>query len=502
MSFLPFFSLETWTLLIAFICLFVWYGNATFGVFEKLGIPGSKPGMYWGTILKHNKIYYLADQECAQKYGRVFGLYEFRKPMLAVIDPDMLKTILVKECFTYFTNHRNFYLTGELYDAVNIAEDDHWRRIRHILSPLFTSGRIKEMFHIAKSCSHKLTDNLKSKAHNKDVVTIRDLVGAYSMDVMTSCAFGVVTDAFKNPSSPFILHAKQLFKFPLGTYILTAWFPFILPVLKLLGVSFYSKSSVAFFKLFVDRVRAEREDDSRQKPRDIFQHMINSQTAGENDKDKPNNGLTDHEIVSQVTMMVFAGYDTSASALTFLAYNLATNPKVMKRLQSEIDATFPNEEPIQYEALMQMEYLDCVVSESLRLYPPALRLERVAKESVKINGVTIPKDMLVMIPIYALHRDPELWPEPEQFIPERFSKENKQNINPYAYLPFGIGPRNCIGMRFAQMSVKLALVEVLRSYSFSVCEETDIPLTMSNEPLLNTDPPIKLKVVKRFDGDN
>uniref|UniRef100_A0A672IWW1 unspecific monooxygenase n=1 Tax=Salarias fasciatus TaxID=181472 RepID=A0A672IWW1_SALFA len=492
MSFLPFFSAETWILLITFICLFVWHGSSTFGVFEKLGIPGPKPLMYYGTLTRHNYIYFLADTECAQKYGRVFGLYEFRKPMLVVTDPDMLKTILVKECFTYFTNRRNFYLNGELYDAVNIAEDDQWRRIRHVLSPSFTSGRIKEV-------------GLHGDVEESDPDNVCfSLAGAYSMDVMASCAFSVDLDTFKNPSSPFITHAGKLFFFffkytnhsddsqLINLFSASGWFPIFLPLMKLLGISFYNKSSTAFFKRFVERVRAQRSDDSRQKSRDIFQHMINSQT----------DGLTDHEIISQATMMVFAGYETNASALTFLAYSLATNPQIMKRLQREIDSTFPNKESIQYEALMQMEYLDCVVSECLRLYPPALRLERVAKETVKINGVTVPKGMLVMVPVYALHRDPELWPEPEEFRPERFSKEKKQHINPYSYLTFGIGPRNCLGMRFALAAVKLALVEILQSYSFSVCEETEIPLKMSNAPILDTDSPIKLKVVKRPDGDS
>lgn len=198
-----------------------------------------------------------------------------------------------------------------------------------------------------------------------------------------------------------------------------------------------------------------------------------------------------------MTMLMFAGYETSATTLVFLAYSLATNPDVMTRLQEEIDSTFPNKTPVQYEALMQMEYLDSVFNECLRLYPPAARLERTAKETVRINGITIPKDMIVMVPVYALHHDPELWPEPEEFRPDRFSKQNKQSINPYTYLPFGAGPRNCIGMRFALAMVKLALVEVLQHYSFSVCEETEIPLTMHPESLVGPLNPIKLKLTSR-----
>ncbi|XP_008287346.1 cytochrome P450 3A30-like [Stegastes partitus] len=497
MGFLPVFSLETWILLITFICLFVMYGQLTFGVFEKLGIPGPKPTMYMGTVTKQNAVYYIGDWENAQKYGRIWGMYELRKPMLAVTDPDMLKTILVKECFTYFPNRRNFRLNGDLYDAVNIAEDEQWRRIRSILTPTFTSGRIKEMYSIMKHHSRRMTDSLQSKAQNEEAVTVKDLFGAYSMGVMVSVAFGVDIDLFNSPSSPLITHAAKLFNFPLGIFFLQGFFPFLLPLLELLNVSIFSKASTAFFKKLVEEIRAERDGSSGQKPADILQYLINCQTITKPTKETLKNGLTDHEITSQATMFMFAGYETSASTLSFLAYNLARNPEVMKRLQKEIDATFPNKDPVQYEALIQMEYLDSVVNESLRLYPPAARLERVAKETVKINGNTIPKDMLVMIPVYALHRDAELWPEPEEFNPDRFSKKNKQNINPYAYLPFGIGPRNCLGMRFALVMVKLALVEVLQNYSFSVCEKTEIPLQMSPYGLTGPIHPIQLKLVMR-----
>lgn len=151
---------------------------------------------------------------------------------------------------------------------------------------------------------------------------------------------------------------------------------------------------------------------------------------------------------------------------------------------------------------MQLEYLDMVINESMRLYPIANRVERVSKTSVEIEGVTIPKGTVVAIPVYALQRDPDLWPNPEEFKPERclhehvegprrptagllsdsvffsfpfrFSKENKDNLDPYGFLPFGAGPRNCIGMRFAQLMMRLALVEILRKFSFVTCKDTEV----------------------------
>uniref|UniRef100_A0A3B4UV85 unspecific monooxygenase n=1 Tax=Seriola dumerili TaxID=41447 RepID=A0A3B4UV85_SERDU len=484
MGFLPFFSLETWILLITFICIFVMNGYWTYGVFEKLGIPGPKPFMYFGSICRFNPVYYLDDLECAKKYGKVWGTYELKMPMLVVMDPDMLKTILVKECFTYFTNRRIETIYIFIFTFILL-------RFILLSLPLF------KMFSIMKHHSRKLTDKLQSRLGNDDVIVVKDFFGPYSMDVMASCAFNVDMDSINNPSSPLITHGSKLFRISISLFLFQGFFPIFLPLLKLLGFSLFPKTSTAFFKAIVEKIRAERIGSSHQNSGDILQHMIDSQTVNEPRKEEQNKGLTDHEIVSQATMFVFAGYETSATTLVFLVYTLARNPEVMKRLQKEIDSTFPNKGPVQYEALMQMEYLDSVVNECLRLYPPAARIEREAKETVKINGVTIPKNITVMIPVYALHHDPELWPEPEEFKPDRFSKENKQSINPYTYLPFGVGPRNCIGMRFALVMTKLALVEVLQNYSFSVCKETEIPLQMDPQGLLGPLRPIKLKLEKR-----
>ncbi|XP_040003373.1 cytochrome P450 3A30-like isoform X2 [Xiphias gladius] len=369
MGLLLFFSVETWILLITFICIFVTYGHWNYGVLEKLGVPGPKPVMYFGTIGQHNRVYYLDDVCCAHKYGRVWGMYELKRPILAVMDPDMLKTILVKECFAHFTNRRNFRLNGDLYDAVSILEDDDWRRIRNILTPLFTSGRIKEMFSIMKHHSRKLTDKLQSTVDNDEVINVKDFFGGYSMDVLTSCALSVDLDSISNPSNPFITHSGKMFRFSIPLFIFQGCFPFFLPLLELLGFSFFSKSSTAFFKAVLEKIRAERNGSSEQTSRDIFQHMINSQTVNEHQDEKKNKvwtGLTDHEILSQMTILLIAGFETSATTLVFLAYNLARNPEVMNRLQKEIDSTFPNKGPVEYEALMQMEYLDSVVNECLR----------------------------------------------------------------------------------------------------------------------------------------
>uniref|UniRef100_A0A669EQH8 unspecific monooxygenase n=1 Tax=Oreochromis niloticus TaxID=8128 RepID=A0A669EQH8_ORENI len=472
------------------------YSCWTYGTFKRLGVPGPSPIPFFGTMLKYRKGFFNFDEECYKKYGKMWGIFDGRQPVLCITDPAMVKTILIKECYSFFTNRRNFRLNGPLYDAVSIAEDDQWRRIRSVLSPSFTSGRLKEMFDIMKQHSAVLISSMKKKADKDEPLELKEFFGPYSMDVVTSTAFSVDIDSLNNPSDPFVTNIKKMLKFDFFNpiFLTVAFFPFMGPILEKMEFSFFPTSVTDFFYAALQKIKTDRET-SKQKTRvDFLQLMIDSQKNNDSKQDK---GLTDHEILSQAMIFLFAGYETTSSSLTFLSYNLATNPRVMKKLQEEVDATFPNKAPIQYQELMQMEYLDCVINESLRLFPIASRVERVAKASVEINGFVIPKGMVVIVPTWPMHRDPEIWPEPEKFKPERFSKENKETIDPYIYMPFGAGPRNCIGMRFALVVMKLAIVEILQRYSFSVCKETEIPFELDIQGLLQPKRPIKLKLVPR-----
>ncbi|KAM6054393.1 LOW QUALITY PROTEIN: cytochrome P450 3A19-like [Chlamydotis macqueenii] len=203
--------------------------------------------------------------------------------------------------------------------------------------------------------------------------------------------------------------------------------------------------------------------------------------------------LSDEVMLAQAFIFVFAGYDTTSSNLSYrYQCNLATHPDVQQRLQDKIDANLPNKATPTYDAIMQMEYLDMAVNESLQLFPPGGRIQRICKKTVELNDATIPKGMVVMIPAYVLHRDLEYWPEPEEYWPE--SKENKESIHPYPFLPFGAGPRNCIGMRFA-----LLIVVLLQNFLFRTCKDTLIPVILDTEGFMQ---PIILKMVPRAHPGN
>ena len=152
---------------------------------------------------------------------------------------------------------------------------------------------------------------------------------------------------------------------------------------------------------------------------------------------------------------------------------MATNPDVQDRLIREIDELVESRgDKSLYDAVQSAGYIDQVISEVLRLSGPAFSLLRECAEETTIKGVRFPKGIDVNIPSYVLHRDPELWENPLEFNPEHFSPEAKEKRNPYSYLPFGIGPRQCMGMRLALLEIKKGLLKIMQRFKFERAPET------------------------------
>ena len=177
-----------------------------------------------------------------------------------------------------------------------------------------------------------------------------------------------------------------------------------------------------------------------------------------------------------------AGFDTTSNTLSLASYELAVNDDVQRKLREEILEVENTKtgETVTYDDLQKMKYLDKVVSEVLRKWPPAPAIERAAVKDYNMNidnfTLKIEKGRNMMIPILALHHDDKHFPNPQRFDPERFSEENKGKNNMDAYMPFGIGPRNCIASRFALMEVKTVLYHMILNFQFKVCEKTQIPI--------------------------
>ena len=152
--------------------------------------------------------------------------------------------------------------------------------------------------------------------------------------------------------------------------------------------------------------------------------------------------LNENEILAQCFLFFIAGYETTATTLSFCSYELALHPEIQERLYSETSSAFDANGDINYDILSKLPFLDSVISETLRLYPPVLRLGREAMEDIQLENtdITIAKGVIAEIPVYAIHHSEEYYENASEFNPDRFMPENRANIKPNTYLPFGSGP--------------------------------------------------------------
>ncbi|HEV2859131.1 MAG TPA: cytochrome P450 [Solirubrobacterales bacterium] len=222
--------------------------------------------------------------------------------------------------------------------------------------------------------------------------------------------------------------------------------------------------------------------------RDILSLLVRARGAGGEE-------FSDREIRDQVMTLMFAGHDTSTSTLTFMLHELARHPEVVRRLQGEQDRVLGGASPTPQQLEKEMPYLEMVLDEVLRLYPPAWIGPRRAIAEFEFGGYTVPRGAYVNYCSWASHRLPEVFPEPEAFLPERFSRERKAALPRGAYVPFGGGSRICIGKRFGQTEVKLVATKLLQCLRFEALPGRTV--TIRQMPTLSPRGGLKMRVRPR-----
>ena len=211
-----------------------------------------------------------------------------------------------------------------------------------------------------------------------------------------------------------------------------------------------------------------------------------------------NNALTLEEIREEVDTFMFEGHDTTSVSLSWTLYLLGLYPEIQLRIQEELDAVFGDERDrdITFDDMKHMEYLECVIKESLRLFPSVPFIGREMNEDVKVGEYVIPKGTNVFMLIESLHLDKEIYPDPIHFKPERFLDNNTSNINAYTYVPFSAGPRSCIGKRFALTEEKVILAKIFLNFNVKSLDPRDKIIT-SAEMVYRAKTPLRVQVVPR-----
>jgi cytochrome P450 len=212
----------------------------------------------------------------------------------------------------------------------------------------------------------------------------------------------------------------------------------------------------AIIQRFIDDRRASGEDKG-----DLLSMLLMA-------RDEDTDGvMTDKQVRDEAMTLFGAGHETTAHALSWTWYALSQHPDAEARLHAELAEVLGGRAPT-LEDLPRLKYTEQVVKEAMRLYPPAWTTTREAIADIELGGYPIRKGEVVVLPIYTIHRDPRYFPDPERFDPDRFSPEREKDIPKYAYLPFGGGPRVCIGNAFALMEARLIVATMAQRFSFSV----------------------------------
>lgn len=340
-----------------------------------------------------------------------------------------------------------------------------WRDMRATLSPAFTGSKMRQMFDLISECSEEMSKILLNQAKDSGRVDceMKDLFTKYTNDVISSAAFGCKTNSFENPNNEFYLSGKKIMEFSSTKAIFRMTLIFVVPKLaSLLNVTFIDKKASSFFRSLVMDNISTREKLGIFRP-DMINILINVKKGNSlrsSNEETTSDGFatvgessignkivkrewTDDELVAQAFLFFLAGFDTVATLLSFLVYELSIGPDVQQTLYEEIKETHKalDGQRLTYDVIQKMKYMDMVISETLRLWPPAVATDRVCVKDYNYDDgqckFTIEKGTALNIPICSLHMDEKYWTNPTKFDPLRFSEENKDSITPGTYLPFG-----------------------------------------------------------------
>ncbi|XP_032682972.1 cytochrome P450 9e2-like [Odontomachus brunneus] len=482
--------MESWVLLSLLAIGYVIYRYCFKGLnhFKKYGIQHIPPwpmfGNMWPLFLRQTSLPELIKKAYnISPNAKYVGFFDALNPVVMIRDPELIKSIGVKN-FETFPNHRAFI--DEVNDPLfgkNLfsLRDDKWRDVRNLLSPAFTSSKMRTMFKLMSDCAANFADSLIKTSVNKNIMEMKDCFTRYTNDVIATCAFGISVDSMKNPDNDFYVYGKEATFFgPLRTvkFYIARSIPYIS---RILGIKIVSERVAKFFMDIIRNTIYARDMQNITRP-DMLQLMMESRG-----KRGPGKELTIEDMTSQAFIFFFGGFDTTSTLMCFAAHEITVNPDIQAKLRNEIDAVMKaTNGALTYEAVNGMQYLDAVINESLRMYPVAVFLDRVCMKDFELppalpgdKPYTLKKGSTVWFPAYGLHHDPNYFENPEKFNPERFLNEDKKGINPNAYLPFGMGPRMCIGNRFALLETKVMLIHLLARCELKRCAKTMYPMRFS-----------------------
>lgn len=397
--------------------------------------------------------------ELRSQYGPVVHFKVGLFHITLVTDPEDVRQVLTDRGSrkTFITKMLLWPVIG---NGLLISEDEFYLRQRRLIQPAFHRKRLEIYGRVATEASLAWRETLRP---GSEIEMEKEMMGL-TLDVVGRSLFG----SEMGDEAQRIARALDAF------YGLVDWVVALGPLAFLIPNprSFRFLWRLLQLRRFVDRLIQERRDS---EPKDDLLSML---LAAQEDGQK----MSHSQVRGEALTLLLAGHETTAVAMTWTWYLLSQHPQAQERLHRELDEVLQGRPPTTAD-MDRLPYTRRVLTESMRLYPPAYMMDRHPSEDIFIRGYRVPRGSYVFVSPYATHRDPHLYAEPEKFDPDRWLPEREQELPRFAYFPFGAGPRACIGQSFAWLEAGLALATVAQKWKFKLCPDQ----------LVDTNPKITLR---------
>lgn len=472
--------------------LLYWCYIATY--FKRLSIPYCAPlpliGNFLPLICRRKKFVDII-QEYYDRWpnAKYFGIFNFTQPVIVIRDPEVISSITIRN-FDNFMDHHGVFDEGVepmFCKNLHTLKGDKWYSVRSALTPSFNSNKMKMMYELMANCSKSFAEIVIINATEEGTyleIDIKEAISRYTNDVIATCTFGIAIDSMQYPENEFYEQATKLSGVSSSRSIKALMLYYFPGLSKFLGLKLINGSTRTFFRNVVEEAVRNRIEKGAKRS-DMIQLMMEIKEIY--------NEVRDSEIedmVAQSSSFFFGGFRNCVTLTSFVCMEIATNKDVQRRLQEEIDIALKNSDgnPT-FETVNEMPYLEAVLYEALRYYPNVLTLERACTAEFELppptpghERVTIQPGTRIWIAANSIHHDPKYHDDPHTFDPDRFIN-NPLNINQCTFLAFGIGPRSCIGRRFALLGVKLFLFYLLARCDLKPTDKTPVPLKFSQNKL-------------------
>ncbi|XP_030386008.1 probable cytochrome P450 4d20 [Scaptodrosophila lebanonensis] len=429
-----------------------------------------------------------------ETYGKTFRLWILNDSLVYTMDARYFESILSST--TLLEKGRMYlFLRPFLNDGLLLSVGKKWHARRKVFTTAFHFKVLEHYLEIMDRQSRIMVDKLAQWADGGTIVDMLPIVSLAALDVITETAMGVQVNAQSDPDFPYIKALKsvvyiqpdRMFKFSQRS----DW------IFRLTAPKLYNKlrKDIRVMHEFTDKViRERREQVERAKAAGTYKPLsIGDDDVGTKSQmalldillQSSINGapLSDADIREEVDTFMFEGDDTTTSGVSHALHCISRHPEVQAKLYAELIEVLGNDRsaPVNMAQLQQLKYLECVIKETLRLHPPVPAVGRHTNKPLQIGRQTIPANTSIYLVIFYSQRDPDIFPEPLKFKPERFldgldDEDSKRKT--FAYVPFSAGPKNCIGQKFAMLELKAMISKVLRYYEL-------LPLGDDVQPMMN-----------------